>query len=326
MTDTLPGGFQVGHWSDREGWTGCTVVLAPDREPWARAKSGAAGRGRARATSSRPRPRRPGPQAVLLTGGSAFGLAAADGVVRITSPSEGGLPHARRERCRSSPARSSSTSRSGTARPGPTLRRAMRPATAARERGRRSGGVSASGTGCTVGQAPRSRALDEGRPRLRGRRARRRRVRRRARRRERVRRRARGGRLHLSPGCGATAPTGARSNSSLRARPAAPAAGESTTLVCLAHGRARSRRRRPGASRARRARASPAPSTRARPRSTGTWSTASPPAGRARTTLALSAGRSRGHGRRDQGRRALARPARRAARPPSERRAAGAAG
>ena len=26
----LPGGFRAGHWSDREGWTGCTVVLAPE--------------------------------------------------------------------------------------------------------------------------------------------------------------------------------------------------------------------------------------------------------------------------------------------------------
>lgn len=77
----LPGGFRVGHWTDTDSRTGCTVVLAP-----------AGGRGsvdvRGGGTGTRelevlsPLANAEGPSAVLLTGGSAFGLAAADGVVR----------------------------------------------------------------------------------------------------------------------------------------------------------------------------------------------------------------------------------------------------
>lgn len=77
----LPEGVSVGHWTDRVGRTGCTVILAP---------GGAAGgvdvRGGAPGTL--------GTDAlhagrvigevhgILLTGGSAFGLAAAAGVMR----------------------------------------------------------------------------------------------------------------------------------------------------------------------------------------------------------------------------------------------------
>src|SRR5919202_439996 len=78
---TLPSGFACGHWSDAEGLTGCTVVLAPP---------GAVGSGEVRGGGPgtresdllSPATSTAGPQAVLLTGGSAFGLAAADGVVR----------------------------------------------------------------------------------------------------------------------------------------------------------------------------------------------------------------------------------------------------
>ena len=76
-----PAGFLIGHWTDAEGVTGCTAVIAP---PGARGGVDVRGGG-------------PGTRetdvigalagtaevtAVTLTGGSAFGLAAADGVMR----------------------------------------------------------------------------------------------------------------------------------------------------------------------------------------------------------------------------------------------------
>lgn len=73
-------GFRVGHWSDLEGLTGCTVILP--EEP---AVAGVEVRGPAPGTRETEL-LRPGHivervDGVLLTGGSAFGLAAADGVV-----------------------------------------------------------------------------------------------------------------------------------------------------------------------------------------------------------------------------------------------------
>jgi L-aminopeptidase/D-esterase-like protein len=87
----LPDGFACGHWTDPVGRTGCTVILAPP---------GAVGSGEVRGggPGSResdllsPWTGTAGPQAVLLTGGSAFGLAAADGVVRWLE--EAGRGHA----------------------------------------------------------------------------------------------------------------------------------------------------------------------------------------------------------------------------------------
>jgi L-aminopeptidase/D-esterase-like protein len=73
--------MQIGHWTDPVGQTGCTVVLLPDH-------STASGeiRGGAPATHEfdllAPERRIPGPNAVVLTGGSAFGLAACAGVQR----------------------------------------------------------------------------------------------------------------------------------------------------------------------------------------------------------------------------------------------------
>jgi L-aminopeptidase/D-esterase-like protein len=77
----LPAGFQVGHWTDPEARTGCTVVLPP---PGTRGSVDVRGGGtgtRELETLS-PLANAEGPNAVLFTGGSAFGLAAADGVVR----------------------------------------------------------------------------------------------------------------------------------------------------------------------------------------------------------------------------------------------------
>jgi L-aminopeptidase/D-esterase-like protein len=74
-------GLQVGHAQDFEAATGCTVVLTP-----AGAVCGVDQRGGAPGTREtdllRPMHRVEQVHGVLLTGGSAFGLAAADGVVR----------------------------------------------------------------------------------------------------------------------------------------------------------------------------------------------------------------------------------------------------
>ncbi len=78
---TAVGGIRVGHRTDRAGITGCTVVLCPPGTVGsAEVRGGAPG---TRETDLL----RPGMlveevHAVLLTGGSAFGLAAADGVMR----------------------------------------------------------------------------------------------------------------------------------------------------------------------------------------------------------------------------------------------------
>jgi L-aminopeptidase/D-esterase-like protein len=92
----LPDGFRVGHWTDPDARTGCTVVLPP---PGTRGSVDVRGGG----TGTReienlsPLANAEGPSAVLLTGGSAFGLAATDGVVRwleerdIGRPTPGGV-------------------------------------------------------------------------------------------------------------------------------------------------------------------------------------------------------------------------------------------
>ena len=77
----FPQGISVGHWTDVTGRTGCTVVLAPDG-----AVGGVDVRGAAPDTL-RTDVLRPGllvqrAHAVLLTGGSAFGLDAAGGIMR----------------------------------------------------------------------------------------------------------------------------------------------------------------------------------------------------------------------------------------------------
>ena len=77
----LPQGFQLGHWTAAEARTGCTVVIAP---PGARGgvdvRGGGTGTREIESLSALANSE--GPDAVLLTGGSAFGLAAADGVSR----------------------------------------------------------------------------------------------------------------------------------------------------------------------------------------------------------------------------------------------------
>lgn len=81
QSQQLPAGVIAGHWSDPVGRTGCTVVLAP-----AGAVGGVDVRGAAAGTLGTDA-LRPGMlvqhlHGVLLTGGSAFGLAAAGGAMR----------------------------------------------------------------------------------------------------------------------------------------------------------------------------------------------------------------------------------------------------
>jgi L-aminopeptidase/D-esterase-like protein len=76
----LPEGISIGHWTDAVGRTGCTVVLAPDG-----AVGGVDVRGAAAATlctdGLRPSTLIELAHGILLTGGSAFGLEAAAGVM-----------------------------------------------------------------------------------------------------------------------------------------------------------------------------------------------------------------------------------------------------
>jgi L-aminopeptidase/D-esterase-like protein len=78
----LPSGFEVGHWTDTEGATGCTVVLTPPGGAVAGADVRGGGTGTRELALLDPIANAQAVHAVLLTGGSAFGLAAADGVVR----------------------------------------------------------------------------------------------------------------------------------------------------------------------------------------------------------------------------------------------------
>ena len=85
-------GVSVGHWTDLEGATGCTVVLGPDGGM----RAACAVRGRATGTREldalNPRHLVDRIDAILLTGGSAYGLGAADGVMRWLKERGRGLP------------------------------------------------------------------------------------------------------------------------------------------------------------------------------------------------------------------------------------------
>jgi len=77
----LPDGFGVGHHTDTRGWTGCTVVLAPEGAVAAGEVRGG-GPGTREADLLSPAASATGIHALVLAGGSAYGLAAADGAVR----------------------------------------------------------------------------------------------------------------------------------------------------------------------------------------------------------------------------------------------------
>lgn len=75
-------GVRVGTWTDADARTGVTVLLLPEGT---RGAVDVAGGGPATRETDALRPDNlvPGPHALVLTGGSALGLAAADGVVRL---------------------------------------------------------------------------------------------------------------------------------------------------------------------------------------------------------------------------------------------------
>jgi L-aminopeptidase/D-esterase-like protein len=82
----------VGHWTDLERATGCSVVLGPEGGM----RAACAVRGRATGTREldalNPRHLVDRVDAILLTGGSAYGLGAADGVMRWLRERGRGLP------------------------------------------------------------------------------------------------------------------------------------------------------------------------------------------------------------------------------------------
>ena len=87
MTDSEGGtrglpGIGVGHWTDAEGRTGCTVVLLPAEGAVTAVDVRGAAPGTRETDLLRPENQVQVAHALLLTGGSAFGLAAADGVMR----------------------------------------------------------------------------------------------------------------------------------------------------------------------------------------------------------------------------------------------------
>jgi len=85
-------GLNVGHWTDLARATGCTVVLAPEGGM----RAACAVRGRATGTREldalHPRHLVGHVDAILLTGGSAYGLGAADGVMRWLRERGRGFP------------------------------------------------------------------------------------------------------------------------------------------------------------------------------------------------------------------------------------------
>lgn len=81
MTLTAVAGVRVGHWTDEVGLTGVTVISFPEPNVTAVEIRGAAPGTRETALLA-PGMRVETVQAIVLAGGSAFGLAAADGVVR----------------------------------------------------------------------------------------------------------------------------------------------------------------------------------------------------------------------------------------------------
>lgn len=73
-------GIRVGHWTDQRARTGCTVVLLEEAVAGVSVRGGAPG---TRETDLlEPQKTNERIDAILLSGGSAFGLAAADGVMR----------------------------------------------------------------------------------------------------------------------------------------------------------------------------------------------------------------------------------------------------
>lgn len=148
MSLFLPEGALVGHWTDRDGWTGCTAILVPEGAVAACEVRGG-GPGTRETDLLGPAASAPGANAVVLSGGSAYGLAAADGVAHRLE--ETGVGY--RTRAGIVPLVASAVVfdlalGDSSARPGPEAGYAAA-AAAAREVERGSVGA---GTGCTVGK------------------------------------------------------------------------------------------------------------------------------------------------------------------------------
>jgi len=89
-------GIRVGHYTDRRNATGCTVILCPEATAAAvDARGGAPGTRETDVLSLANLVRRC--HAVVFSGGSAFGLAAADGVMRWCAEHDYGFPTAARK-------------------------------------------------------------------------------------------------------------------------------------------------------------------------------------------------------------------------------------
>ena len=86
-----PDGFEIGHWTDAEGVTGCTVVIAP---PGSRAGVDVRGGGPGTRETDVIGPLAGTAEvtAVMLSGGSAYGLGAADGAMRWLEGARPRLP------------------------------------------------------------------------------------------------------------------------------------------------------------------------------------------------------------------------------------------
>ncbi|WP_225724809.1 MULTISPECIES: P1 family peptidase [unclassified Nocardia] len=84
-------GVRIGHWTDPVGETGCTVLILPERTTASCEVRGGAPASRELAALA-PDKTVVTVDAIVLTGGSAFGLASADGVMRYLEERGRGVP------------------------------------------------------------------------------------------------------------------------------------------------------------------------------------------------------------------------------------------
>ena len=90
-TLTAISGIRVGHWHDANAQTGCTVVLCPEAGCLASGEVRGSSPGTRETALLEPEKAAQRVQAVVLAGGSAFGLASATGVVRWLAEQERGV-------------------------------------------------------------------------------------------------------------------------------------------------------------------------------------------------------------------------------------------
>lgn len=92
MSLTSINGIRVGHWQDNAAVTGCTVVLCPDDGCIASASVAGHAPGTREIALLSPEKTVEKVHAICLSGGSAFGLAAADGVMQYLRENNIGFP------------------------------------------------------------------------------------------------------------------------------------------------------------------------------------------------------------------------------------------